>query len=94
MPATDESIKSYQIKIISKYGRLIYDEVFRRLDVGDVKMKKPHPCGSQEWEILRVGADFRFKCMGWGIRLWCQENWLKKIQDKLQKRLETTNFLW
>ena len=36
-----------------------------RFDVGDIiKMKKPHPCGSQEWEILRVGADFRLKCMG------------------------------
>ncbi len=34
-------------------------------EVGDiVKLKKPHPCGSQEWEILRVGADFRLKCMG------------------------------
>ncbi|HCD45711.1 MAG TPA: DUF951 domain-containing protein [Lachnoclostridium sp.] len=33
--------------------------------VGDiVKLKKPHPCGSQEWEILRVGADFRLRCMG------------------------------
>ena len=30
--------------------------------VGDVvKLKKPHPCGSFEWEILRVGADFRLK---------------------------------
>lgn len=28
-------------------------------EVGDiVKLKKPHPCGSSEWEILRVGADF------------------------------------
>ena len=36
-------------------------------EVGDiVKLKKPHPCGSQEWEILRVGADFRLKCMGCG----------------------------
>ena len=35
--------------------------------VGDiVKLKKPHPCGSQEWEILRVGADFRLKCLGCG----------------------------
>ena len=35
--------------------------------VGDiVKLKKPHPCGSSEWEILRVGADFRLKCMGCG----------------------------
>ena len=33
--------------------------------VGDViKMKKPHTCGSSEWEILRVGMDFRLKCMG------------------------------
>ncbi len=33
--------------------------------VGDiVKMKKPHPCGSHEWEILRVGADFRLMCTG------------------------------
>ncbi len=33
--------------------------------VGDiVKLKKPHPCGSSEWEILRVGMDFRLKCMG------------------------------
>ena len=31
-------------------------------EVGDiVKLKKPHPCGSHEWEILRVGADFRLK---------------------------------
>ena len=36
-------------------------------EVGDiVKLKKPHPCGSQEWEILRVGADFRLRCMGCG----------------------------
>ena len=35
--------------------------------IGDViKMKKPHPCGSSEWEILRVGMDFRLKCMGCG----------------------------
>ena len=35
--------------------------------IGDIiKLKKPHPCGSQEWEILRVGADFRLKCMGCG----------------------------
>ncbi len=26
------------------------------------KAEKQHPCGSSEWEILRVGADFRLKC--------------------------------
>ncbi len=34
-------------------------------EVGDiVRLKKPHPCGSSEWEILRVGMDFRLKCLG------------------------------
>lgn len=35
--------------------------------VGDVlTMKKPHPCGSKDWEVLRVGADFRLRCLGCG----------------------------
>ena len=39
-------------------------------EVGDiVKLKKQHPCGSSEWEILRVGADFRLKCMGCGHQI-------------------------
>lgn len=29
-----------------------------------IKMKKSHPCGANEWEILRVGMDFRLKCKG------------------------------
>jgi len=33
--------------------------------VGDiVEMKKQHPCGSKEWEVTRVGADFKIKCLG------------------------------
>ena len=40
---------------------------FVRYYVGDVvKMKKSHPCGSDEWEILRVGMDFGIKCCGCG----------------------------
>jgi hypothetical protein len=35
------------------------------IQVGDrLKMKKPHPCGSYEWSVLRTGADFRLKCCG------------------------------
>ena len=35
------------------------------INVGDIlKLKKQHPCGSKEWEVLRIGADFRLKCMG------------------------------
>ncbi len=33
--------------------------------LGDIiKMKKPHPCGTNQWEILRVGMDFRLRCVG------------------------------
>lgn len=35
------------------------------IQVGDiVRMKKTHPCGSAEWEILRIGIDFKLKCCG------------------------------
>lgn len=31
--------------------------------VGDiVQMKKVHPCGGNEWEIIRTGIDFKIKC--------------------------------
>jgi hypothetical protein len=34
-------------------------------NIGDkVRTKKPHPCGSKEWEITRVGVDFKLKCLG------------------------------
>lgn len=29
-----------------------------------VIMKKQHPCGNNEWEIVRVGADIKIKCLG------------------------------
>lgn len=33
--------------------------------VGDiVEMKKVHPCGSKNWEVVRVGADIKIKCCG------------------------------
>lgn len=31
-----------------------------------VIMKKPHPCGTNEWKIVRVGADIKIKCQNCG----------------------------
>ncbi len=31
-----------------------------------VIMKKPHPCGSNKWQIIRVGADIKIKCLNCG----------------------------
>ena len=37
------------------------------IDVNDiVMMKNPHPCGANEWKVLRVGADFKIECQKCG----------------------------
>ncbi len=38
-----------------------------KINPGDrVVLKKPHPCGSVEWEVLRAGADVKAQCLGCG----------------------------
>lgn len=39
-------------------------KVFHLGDI--VKMKKQHPCGSYNWEVMRMGADIKIKCQGCG----------------------------
>lgn len=47
--------------------------------LGDiVRLKKKHPCGSYEWEILRVGADFRLKCVGCGHQVMMKRTLVEK----------------
>jgi len=54
-------------------------------EVGDiVKLKKKHPCGSQEWEILRVGADFRLKCTGCGHQVMMPRRQVEKSMRELR----------
>ena len=49
------------------------------IHVGDVlKLKKQHPCGSGEWEVLRVGADVRLKCRGCGHQIMIARRLLEK----------------
>ena len=46
-----------------------------------VEMKKPHPCGTNRWEIIRVGADFKLKC--------CECNHLIMItREKFEKSVK------
>ncbi len=56
-------------------------------EVGDiVKMKKKHPCGSFEWEILRVGADFRLKCVGCEHQIMIARKLVEKNTKELKKQ--------
>lgn len=49
------------------------------IQVGDiVKLKKQHPCGASEWDVLRTGIDFRIKCRGCGHMLMLPRKDLEK----------------
>ena len=67
-------------------------------EVGDiVQLKKNHPCGSKEWEILRVGADFKLKCLGCGHEIMLKrtlvEKSTKNIRKKIKKTCQTYTFM-
>ena len=58
-----------------------------RFEVGDIiRMKKPHPCGSHEWEILRVGADFRLKCAGCSHQIMVPRKLVEKNTKQITKK--------
>ena len=64
----------------------MYNDIEMDFNVGEtVKMKKRHPCGSDSWEILRVGADFRLKCVGCGHQVMIARNKLEKNVVKGKK---------
>ena len=58
-----------------------------RLAPGDrLEMKKPHPCGSKDWEVLRVGADFRLKCKGCGHQIMVPRRLVEKNTRNIVKK--------
>jgi hypothetical protein len=34
-----------------------------------LRLRKPHPCGSTDWVVVRIGADIGLKCLGCGRRI-------------------------
>lgn len=49
-------------------------------------MKKPHACGNYEWEVLRVGMDFRIKCQKCGHSVMLTR---AKFEKGYKKKVET-----
>jgi hypothetical protein len=51
--------------------------------VGDTAtMRKPHPCGSFEWTVTRIGADIGMKCLKCGRRVML-------VRDEFERRLKS-----
>ena len=49
---------------------------FRMGDV--VRLRKPHPCGGLDWEVVRLGADIGLRCQRCGRRVLLERRTLEK----------------
>ena len=53
------------------------------IKVGDkIIMKKPHPCGDNRFTVLRIGMDFKLRCMGCGHEIMAP-------RSKIEKRIKS-----
>ena len=61
--------------------------IMGKYDIGDIiRLKKQHPCGSSEWEVLRVGADFRLKCTGCSRQVMIARRIVEKNTKEIRKK--------
>lgn len=49
-----------------------------------VELKKAHPCGSRNWEVLRVGMDVKLRCQGCGHEVMAPR---RKIEKRIKRIL-------
>jgi hypothetical protein len=55
-----------------------------------VRLRKPHPCGSYEWTVVRLGADIGLECKGCGHRILLTRRELsKRMKANLTKKAGT-----
>ena len=53
-------------------------------------MKKAHPCGSKEWQVLRTGMDFRLRCEGCGREMMIPRKKAEKALKKIIRAEQTS----
>ena len=53
-----------------------------------VEMKKQHPCGTNEWKVIRLGADIRIKCIGCGHSVMIPRREFEKKMKKILRQAE------
>lgn len=61
--------------------------MIENFDLGDiVEMKKQHPCGEKIFEVTRVGADVKIKCVGCGRIIMLPRNKFQKGAKKIVQK--------
>ena len=53
-----------------------------------MKLKKPHPCGCDEFALLRVGMDFKLRCRGCGREIMVPRRQAEKSIRAIVRREE------
>jgi hypothetical protein len=61
--------------------------VSQEIQIDDlVRLRKPHPCGSYEWRVVRVGADIGLKCQLCGRRILLdRRNFKKRVKTVIHR---------
>ena len=53
--------------------------------VGDILcMKKPHPCGNKRFQVLRIGMDFKIRCITCGREVMVPRQKVEKNIKKIE----------
>lgn len=68
-----------------------------KYQVGDhVTLKKGHPCGTNDWQILRTGVDIKLSCTGCQKIVWLKrtefDKRIRKIQNQEGKFVSIVHF--
>ena len=59
------------------------------INLGDVvRLKKKHPCGSYEWQVVRLGADVGIKCRGCNRRVLLERRNFERMVKEFVPRGE------
>ena len=67
--------QNYSTLTSSRYNSLMLPE----LELNDtLRLRKPHPCGSFDWKVTRLGADIGLECLGCGRRIMLTRRELKR----------------
>ena len=69
---------------------IIKTEIPMDVQDGDIlTMKKPHPCGSKQWKVLRTGMDFKLSCVGCGHEVMLPRSKAEKNIRSIEREGET-----
>jgi hypothetical protein len=64
--------------------------MYEEIRLGDVvRLRKAHPCGSYQWEVVRLGADIGIRCSGCGRRvLLPRRQFIRQVKSLVSSRTD------